>query len=61
MKKNKAIQGIRVIAFFMVFFYHCFFKKTNFFEYGGAIGVTMFFLLSGFCMTYNHYNKKIEY
>ena len=60
MKKNKAIQGIRVIAFFMVFFYHCFFKKTNFFEYGGAIGVTIFFLLSGFCMTYNHYNEKIE-
>ena len=56
-KKEKLdyIQIIRAIAFLGVFLSHTGIKA---FSASGAWGVSVFFILSGFLMTYNYYGKS---
>lgn len=54
MKKIEVFDIVRTIAFFMVFISH---SGTKFFEneYGfGLAGVSIFIVLSGFLIAYNH-------
>lgn len=54
MEKIKSLQSLRALAFIEVFLGHC--GISPFF---GAFGVSVFFVLSGFCMAVN-YIPKIE-
>lgn len=58
MEKIKSFNGIRVIAFMMIFFSHLgrFFTIVNDFGFG-VIGSQMFFILSGFLCLYNYRGK----
>ena len=49
-----ALQGLRALAFFGIFTEH-----TGLFQ-GGAWGVSIFFILSGFLMLYNYYDRPME-
>ena len=53
-QKLISLQGVRGIAFLGVFLYHASIIET------GPWGVSVFVILSGFLMTYNYYDKKIE-
>lgn len=63
-----SLTGLRAIAAFMVFFHHfnpfLFLGKENIL-YGITsemhIGVTLFFVLSGFLIAHNYYNTKIDF
>lgn len=68
------LDGLRFIAFFAVFFHHTFIVKCfsgnsntelyNFFnaqKQNGALGVNLFFVLSGFLITYLLINEKDKY
>lgn len=57
MKRNKSIDIVRAIAILIIVFYHAYTLTGNpysglflsrFFELGGEVGVTLFFLISGF-------------
>lgn len=54
MKKYKAIQGLRFVAFFFVFLQHAGVLGN----YSGAFAVSLFFMISGFCNMINY--AKIE-
>ena len=58
-KKLKCYQGLRGIAFLLIFVSHCTFsinaQGTNSTAYFGAFGVSLFIALSGFLTVYNHY------
>ena len=58
-KKLNSLTSLRFIAAMAVVIYHVPFvlpgaSTTNIFEIGGAIGVSFFFVLSGFILTYAH-------
>ena len=55
-EKIQKIQGLRAIAFLMVFIGHSQFHKVEAF---GVCGVSIFLLLSGMLLTYNSLNRKI--
>lgn len=70
MKKNlTALTGIRFLAAFYVFLYHVDMRIPFSFLHPrlgaiikqGATGVNVFFILSGFILTYAHYRKPIVY
>ncbi|KFC17897.1 acyltransferase family protein [Epilithonimonas lactis] len=60
-------DSLRFLSFLLVFLYHCSIPESNFLHYfskAGNIGVSFFFVLSGFLITYilliekiNHQNK----
>ena len=54
-ERINSIQGLRAIAFLAIFISH-----TGIGSLGalGAWGVSVFFVLSGFLMMYNYYNKE---
>ncbi len=54
MKRIESFKGLRAIAFFAIFISH-----ANIGSFGGmgAWGVSIFFCLSGFLMTYNYLPK----
>ena len=56
MKKNGAYQGMRAIAFLMVFMSHCFGSR---FSYAAAWAVSFFFVLSGFLYGQKAYSSEI--
>ena len=57
-KKIESLQGLRALAFLGVFASHTYLKS---FRFTGAWGVSVFFMLSGFLLVHNYYNKqKIE-
>ena len=49
-----ALQGLRAIAFIAIFLSHSGFLP---FDSAGRWGVSIFFVLSGFLMTYNYYDR----
>ncbi|MFT9457222.1 MAG: acyltransferase family protein [Liquorilactobacillus hordei] len=51
--KIDSLQAIRAIAFLAIFTTH-----IGFFSPGGTWGVSIFFILSGFLMTYNYFGKN---
>ncbi|MBQ1628181.1 MAG: acyltransferase [Treponema sp.] len=51
--KIDSLQVVRAIAFIIIFISHC-----NS-EFPGEIGVSIFLVLSGFCMVYSYYNKNL--
>lgn len=55
--KNKSIQGLRAVAFVLVFLSHL---NVPHFEGGGVFGVSLFFILSGFLMVYSYQKKHIS-
>ncbi len=66
-QKFSALTGLRAIAAIMIFVYHNrkFWRNTfpdyiNRFLNEWHIGVTIFFVLSGFLIAYNYYEKTIE-
>ncbi len=70
MKQNLPIlTGLRFLAAFYVFIFHVDIRKSldflpNFvlnIVSQGAIGVNIFFILSGFILYYNYANRKIDY
>lgn len=70
MKKNlPIITGLRFIAAFYVFIFHLDMRKSlDFFPpviskiiSQGAVGVNMFFILSGFILFYTYWNRKVNY
>lgn len=44
MKRIDSLQGLRAIGFILIFLWHCGIG------YAGAYSVSLFFMLSGFCM-----------
>lgn len=54
MKKILSLQGIRALCFLGIFLEHSGVISL------GSWGVEVFFVLSGFLMTYNYYDRKIE-
>ena len=64
-----ALTGIRFLAAFYVFLFHVnmripftfFHLRIQSIIKQGAIGVNIFFVLSGFILTYSHYQKRIGY
>lgn len=62
-KEFPALTGIRAVAAFMVFFHHMFLKMIPDALIGLQlslhIGVTFFFVLSGFLITYRYYGKIV--
>lgn len=54
MKKLDTLQGLRAVAFFCVFLGH-----TGILEIAG-VAVSIFFVLSGFLMTYNYYRDLLS-
>lgn len=54
-EKILSLQGLRVICFLSIFLQHCGVISSL-----GAWGVEVFFVLSGFLMTYNYCNREIE-
>ena len=54
MKNNKivSLQVLRAVCFFMIFFFHAHIGNM------GALAVSVFFVLSGFVMTYSYNNYK---
>ncbi|RXR19273.1 acyltransferase [Flavobacterium amnicola] len=63
-----ALTGLRAIAAYMVFFHHYnpfFFLGNETIVYGVFsemhIGVTLFFVLSGFLIAHNYYNTQIDF
>lgn len=64
-KKFPALTGIRFIAVMLVFLHHNFYKKKEGLLYNITselhIGVTLFFVLSGFLIAYNYFdNEKLD-
>jgi len=53
--KNKALQGLRAIAIIAIFISH---SELGKFEYFGAWGVSVFFVLSGFLMLFNYLPRE---
>lgn len=53
----KPLQSIRAIACFMIFLYHGIGSRFN---YGGAWGVSVFFVLSGFILVYSYWDRPVE-
>lgn len=53
MKRIYSLQGLRAVAFLLIFLGHC-----NFFGLAGAC-VSIFFVLSGFLMVYNYFGKEL--
>lgn len=55
-------QGLRGIAFLLIFISHCAFSVNehglNSTSYFGAFGVSLFIILSGFLTAHNHYDSK---
>ena len=53
-------QGLRGIAFLMIFISHCILsvieQGKNATTYFGALGVSLFIVLSGFLTVYNHFD-----
>lgn len=68
MKKNKNVDYLRVVAILIIIVYHCYtlcenpWKKyyilDRIINFGGEIGVTLFFLLSGFGLFWSLDYKK---
>lgn len=56
--KIKSFQGLRLIAFSLIFLSHSGIKIFTPFVAGGASGVMVFFVLSGFLESYNHIEKR---
>lgn len=56
-----SLQGLRVVAMFMIFMNHSFWlvQKGKFFDYG-ARGVEIFFVLAGFLVAYNYFDKVTD-
>lgn len=54
MPKLYSLQPLRAIAFFAIFLWHCGVNLGNI----GALGVSIFFILSGFLMVYNYLPKS---
>ena len=52
-KKNEALQGLRALSFVAIFLYHCGIGHL------AVMGVSFFFVLSGFLMVYNNIKKNI--
>lgn len=53
--KINSLQGLRAIAFLGIFLAHSGIKK---FGPAGALGVSIFYILSGFVMIYSYYGKE---
>lgn len=59
MKRIQSFDGLRTIAFAMVFLSHLSARLLPLNYFGiGANGVSIFIILSGFLTAYKHYNKK---
>lgn len=54
-KKSGSIQALRAIAFFEIFLRHCYVPYFT-----GAFGVSVFFVLSGFCMELSYFRKPVQ-
>ena len=54
--KIEGLQFIRLLAFILIFLSHSI-GKLNIL---GAMGVSIFIVMSGFLMTYNYYNREIK-
>lgn len=54
-RKSNSIQALRAIAFFEIFLRHCYIPYFT-----GAFGVSIFFILSGFCMELSFLKKPIR-
>lgn len=54
-RKSGSIQALRAIAFFEIFLRHCYVPYFT-----GAFGVSIFFVLSGFCMELSYFRKPIQ-
>lgn len=52
MKKINSLQSLRAFAFLVVLVSHCNFPKLQ-----GSLGVSIFFILSGFCLAINYIPK----
>lgn len=59
MKKNiKAFQGLRFIAFLMIFMWHAHnFHNINYTNNWATLGVSFFIILSGFLNGYKYFDK----
>lgn len=53
MKKIQSLQGLRAVAFIFILISHCGINFGGF----GEWGVSVFFILSGFLMSYNYVGK----
>ena len=53
-KKIDSLQALRAIAFFGIFISHC--GLIDF----GKLGVSVFFIMSGFLMFYNYEDKTLD-
>jgi len=56
----KTFQGIRLIAFILIFLSHQHIFTLETYDLG-TLGVEFFFVLSGFCLFYNYYSQKLDY
>ena len=55
-KRITSIQSLRAVAFLFVFLSHC---DTSLFGLWGGVGVSVFFVLSGFCCVYSYWDREL--
>ena len=53
-KRIESLQALRAVAFGAIFLHHCGLK------FGGGWGVSVFLILSGFLMVYNHQGDSLD-
>lgn len=51
-----SLTSIRFIFIFFIFLFHCRFLPVHYFDNAGSAGVTFFFILSGFILSYSYKN-----
>jgi peptidoglycan/LPS O-acetylase OafA/YrhL len=56
----KPLNSIRFFFIFFIFLFHCRFLPINYFDHAGSAGVTFFFVISGFILSYNYKNLVLS-